>query len=85
MPDQITTSSIATIDMSFVDGDSRTITIKNPREDIETSEITDLNAYIQANNLLIGDKDGGTFGRIKTVTKKYIETTSLDIDNPEQS
>ncbi len=82
MASKVTNEVIAAVEMKFVDGDTRTLNLKNPRADITTNDITDLNSYIQANNLLIGDKDGGTFGRITTVTKKYTRTEYLDIDNP---
>lgn len=57
------------LNLAFVDGDTRTLTLKNPQPTIESSEISELNQYIQTNNLLIGDKTGATFGRIKDVSK----------------
>lgn len=57
------------IDTFYVDGDTRILTLKNPKDNISTSEIESLNAMIQANNLLIGDKTAATFGKIRTVTR----------------
>ena len=79
MADTIKTAYNLVIETAFVDGDTRAITIKNPREDISASEISELNSYMQENNIIIGDKDGATFGRIKKATRRATTTTYLDI------
>ncbi len=79
MADTIKTAYNLVIETAFVDGDTRTITIKNPREDISASEIAELNSYMQENNIIIGDKDGATFGRIKKAMRRATTTTYLDI------
>lgn len=81
MADIIKTSQHLIIETVFVDGDTRSITIKNPRSDISQSEISELNSYMQENNMIIGDKDGSTFGRIKKVTRRSSTTTYLDISD----
>lgn len=81
MADIVKTAYNLVIETVFVDGDTRTITIKNPRSNISQSDITDLNSYMQENNILIGDKDGSTFGRIKKVTRRSSTTTYLDISD----
>lgn len=81
MADTIKTAYNLVIETVFVDGDTRTLTIKNPRSNIAQSDITDLNSYMQENNILIGDKDGSTFGRIKKVTRRSSTTTYLDISD----
>lgn len=75
----ITTENTLKIECGFVDGDTRTITLKNPRSDIETEEITDLNAYIREHNLLIGDQTGAIFASIQKVTKGTTITRKLDL------
>lgn len=65
-------------DFAFVDGDARTQRINNPRNDITSAQITELNQFLQANNALIGDKGGSTFGRIKKVVRR--RGTQSDID-----
>ena len=77
MADIVKTSYNLVIETAFVDG----ITIKNPRSNISQSDITDLNSYMQENNIIIGDKDGSTFGRIKKVTRRSSTTTYLDISD----
>lgn len=80
MADKIKTARTLVIETVFVDGDTRTLSIKNPRSDISQSQITELNTFLQTNNFLIGDKDGSTFGRIKKVTRRTSTTVYLDIE-----
>lgn len=81
MADVIKTSRSLIIENVFVDGDTRSVTLKNPRSDISESQITDLNSFLQETNILIGDKDRATFGRIKKVTRRNSTTTYLDISD----
>ena len=81
MADVTKTSRSLIIENVFVDGDTRSVTLKNPRSDISESQITDLNSFLQETNILIGDKDGATFGRIKKVTRRNSTTTYLDISD----
>lgn len=79
MADVIYTSQTIQIENQFVDGDTRTITLKNPKTDIQQSQITELNAFIQANNILLGDKTSATFGRILKVKRITKQERVLDI------
>ena len=81
MADTIKTAYNLVIETVFVNGDTRTITIKNPRENISASDITELNSYMQENNIIVGDKDGATFGRIKKATRRATTITYLDISD----
>ena len=83
MADVTKTSRSLVIENVFVDGDTRSVTLKNPRSDISESQITDLNSFLQETNILIGDKNGSTFGRIKKVTRRDSTTTYLDIEETE--
>jgi hypothetical protein len=83
MADVTKTSRSLIIENVFVDGDTRSVTLKNPRSDITESQITDLNSFLQETNILIGDKNGSTFGRIKKVTRRDSTTTYLDIEETE--
>lgn len=80
MADKVTESSELKIENLFDDGDTRTITLKNPISGITTSQIQNLEQVIlngnAANSLLIGDKYGSDFKRIqevKTVNKNIVE------------
>lgn len=79
MADTQTNTESLKIEGLFVDGDTRTITLKNPKQNITTSEITQLQNFMQANNIIIGDRYAGTFGRIESVTRVTEQRTVLDL------
>ena len=85
-----TTKTVNSLDIEclFMDGDTRTIKLQNPKATIETSEITALNTLIlnggNSTSLLIGDKTGADFYRIDTVTKVHTTTTTLDLNEIEE-
>lgn len=79
MADIVTSSEELKVDFLFVDGDNRTQTLKNPKSTITTEEIDELNAFIRANNLVIGDKGNGTFGKIQKVRRVSVLKTKLDL------
>lgn len=79
MPDQISESTTLKIEALFVDGDTRTMTLKNPKSEITTQEILDLQTFMRTNNAIIGDKYGGTFGRIESVKKVTENKLYLDL------
>lgn len=83
MADKTTTTNELKIENLFVDGDTRTITLKNPKAQIATSEITALETLIlngaEANSLLIGDKYGSDFKRIQGVRRVSKTTTDYDL------
>lgn len=80
MADTVKAETTLRIENMFVDGDTRAIVLKNPKATIQSSEITELNAFMQANNVLIGDKAQGTFGRIKSATTVNKQTIQLDLN-----
>lgn len=79
MADLATNSTELVIDFLFVDEDTRLQKIKNPKEGISSSDIEELNAWIQANNVVIGDKNGATFARIRKAIKRTTTKTELDL------
>lgn len=83
MADKTTTTNELKIANLFVDSDTRTITLKNPRAGISTADITALETLIlngaEANSLLIGDKYGSDFKRIQEVRKVSKTTTDYDL------
>lgn len=81
MADKQTTSYDLKFEWLFQDGDTRTFTMKNPKAEITTEEITALNTLIlnEGNPLLIGDKAGANFRRINTVVRVTSTTTTLDL------
>lgn len=81
MADILKTTDELKIENYFVDGDTRTITLKYPRADLTASDITSLETFMRQNNIIVGDKMGATFGRINKATKVTKDTLALDIDN----
>lgn len=81
MADITTNSNELKIDMYFVDGDTRKITLKNPADSIGSAQISALQTFMQTNQPLIGDKMGAAFGKISKATKIVTNSTALDIDN----
>lgn len=83
MADKTTQTHELKIDNLFVDGDTRTITLKNPKQTIQTSEITALETLILngdgTQSILIGDKYGSDFKRIQEVRKVTKATTDYDL------
>ena len=64
----------------FVDGDTRTFSMKDPKSNISQSDIANLNTFMQTNNILVGDKYGGRFGKITEASTVYKTTTNLDLE-----
>ena len=79
MAEKVTAFDELVFDFAFVDGDERTQKLKNPRDNITVSEITELQTFCQTNNALVGDKIGATFGRIKRVARRRGTQTDITL------
>ena len=64
MADRITTTETVQIMAEFADGDTRTLSIENPRsaESIGAA-VYNLQTFLQNNSVLLGDKAGAAFSR----------------------
>lgn len=62
----------------FADGDTRTITLENPKPNLTASEINAINAL--AAGVLIGDKYGAAFAELKDANIVETQTTYLDLE-----
>lgn len=80
MADTLSQSQELKIETMFVDGDTRTFNVKSPKSNVSQSEIAALNTYMQTNNILVGDKYGGRFGKITTATTVDKTTVTLDLE-----
>lgn len=80
MADIVKMSSVLNIECVFLDGDTRTITLKNPRSDISSSDIENLQTFMKDNNIIIGDRDLSDFRYIKIAVKRNITTKYLDLE-----
>ena len=79
MADVIKTSTSLVIECVFLDGDTRTITLKNPRGNISASDIENLNTFMLDNNIIIGDRDSSDFRKIRKAVKRDTTTSYLDL------
>lgn len=82
MADTQTTTRELKIENLFQDGDTRTITLKNPKAEITVSEIGELETLILnggTSTLLLGDQTGAPFRRINEVRRVTTTRTVLDI------
>ena len=80
MADKVKVTSNLKIDCDFVDGDTRAFNLKNPQPTLTSSDIGNLNQYMQMNGVLVGDKYSATFLRIAKASKITKSTKTLDID-----
>lgn len=80
MADTVSYTNDLRFEALFVDGDTRTFSVKNPKATIRDSDIVRLNAYMQENNILVGDKYGSRFGRIKEASTILRTTVNLDLE-----
>jgi len=80
MADTTSQSSELKMEALFVDGDTRTFNMKNPKANIAQSDIAALNTLMQTNNLLVGDKYGGRFGRLTYAATVNKTTVNLDLE-----
>lgn len=80
MADTISSSSTLKLEYDFVDGDTRTNNIKDPKDNITSNDIEELNTFIRANNALIGDKYQATFARIRKATIVNKTTTDYNLN-----
>lgn len=86
--DKTTWSYELKFEFLFVDGDTRVLTMKNPKGTITTAEITAIEDLIKdapetpqdvSTPLLVGDKTGSEFRRINLVTRDTITRTVLGL------
>ena len=79
MADTQKIESVLNIECLFVDGDTRTITLRRPKSDISSNDIEELETFMQENKIIIGDRDGSDFRKIKRAVKRNSITTYLDL------
>lgn len=66
------------IKLGFADGDTRTINLDNPKNNLQASEIHNLSNFIKNNNLLLGDKYGADSAGI--LMADIVESTKTILD-----
>lgn len=78
--DTIKTSASLVIECVFNDGDTRTITLKNPRSDISSTDIENLDSFMIENHIIIGDRDSSDFRKIRKAAIRNTTTSYLDLE-----
>ncbi len=78
MADKIKETYALKIKFGFADGDTRNVSLDNPKSDLQASEIHSLSNFIKENNLLIGDKYGADSAGI--LTADIVESTKITLD-----
>ena len=81
MADVIKTRGTLQMVAEFADGDDRTLSVDNPRADVSASDINAVSTFAKNNSILLGDKEGANFTRIKTAKKVAQTTRYLDLSN----
>ncbi len=78
MADVVKSSYILKIKLGFADGDTRTINLDNPKNNLQASQVHELSQYIKNNNLLLGDKYGADSAGI--LYADIVESTKRTLD-----
>ena len=79
MANKVKNTSLAKLVAAFADGDNRTLTLDNPRNDLNASDISTVEE--KAAGVLIGDKTGAAFTEINKAQIVHRAITTLDILN----
>lgn len=79
MADTIKSSASLVIECVFNDGDTRTITLKNPRSNVSSNDIENLETFMIENHIIIGDRDNSDFRKIRKAVTREATTTYLDL------
>ena len=85
MADTVKTTKSLVMVAEFADDDTRTLSLDDPNATIgaasaaAAAQILALAAYIKANQILIGDKTGAAFSRIKSAKIVQRSVTQLDL------
>ena len=66
------------IKLGFADGDTRTINLDNPKNDLTSAEVHQVSQFIKNNNLLLGDKYGADSAGI--LYADIVESTKITLD-----
>ena len=80
MADTIKSARELLIECVFRDGDTRTIVLRNPRTDLTSADIENLDEFMQENKIIIGDREGAEFWKIKKAVVRNTTTRYLDLD-----
>ncbi len=78
MADTVKSSNDLKMEFGFYDGDTRTVTLENPRPDLTAADIKAVGTLAKNTNPIIGDKGGARVVGINTA--KIFEKTDYNLD-----
>lgn len=81
MPDIIKTEANLHIECLFMDGDTRTITLRDPKDELSSSDIKNLQTFMVDNQIILGDQNGSAFWKIRKAIRRNTTTKYLDLSN----
>ncbi|MBD3878233.1 MAG: DUF2922 domain-containing protein [Quinella sp. 1Q5] len=78
MADIITTKKVLQNVFTFADGDTRTVNIPNPKDNLTAEQVQAWADFAVQNQILIGDKTAAALTGIQS--SKILDVTSTDVD-----
>lgn len=79
MADTIKTASELKLNSYYADGDTRVITVDNPKDDITAAQINAAGTVAATTQVLLGDRGGAAFVRFQSAKKITTSRTELDL------
>lgn len=79
MADKVTEVSELKLDFAFYDGDTRNLTIDNPRDDITVAQLLALGNTAKTTGAIIGDKAAAACVGLRGAKTIRKVTTNLDL------
>ena len=79
MADTITSASTLKLEAYFSDGDTRTIEIDNPKDNLTKEQINAVAAVGVSTQVILGDKAAAPFVRFNKAKTREVERIKLDL------
>lgn len=79
MADKITNTSELKLEFGFYDGDSRTLSLDNPRSDVTVAELLAVGTSARTTQAIIGDKASAACVGLQGAKKVAKKVTQLDL------
>ena len=80
MADTVKSTSALQLEFSFSDGDTRTVSIDEPKTSINLgATAAQIGSYVKEHNILLGDKTGANSKGLQNARLVNQTTTKLDI------
>ena len=77
--DTVTSSREGKFNFGFEDGDTRLITVPNPKINLTAEQINDVSQFAVTNNILIGDRAGASTTGIFEAYYEEVTKRQLDL------